>query len=241
MANKVAAEYVGKVSWKNDVASMNKLKREIKGLKKELGGIKNIKSPSTSPVGSVLGGVNPRQRRQQDAHIKEGMKFFRQQNAFLTKRERMTEDFLTSNRKITVDNRESVRNQLMQTKSAAEFRTVQKQINRELMDTQERHRKNLRKLQQQNFAVKRMRTSVAQLAGGFISAFAAVDAGAAVIRTGMGFEAVNKTMLAVSANSEEAKQNFEFLRAESKRLGLNIIESGKALVRCLVVPEVLSQ
>lgn len=228
MANKVAAEYVGKVSWKNDIASMNKLKRETKDLKKELEG---IKPPKDTPIpGSP---PSPRQRRQQDAHIKEGMKFFRQQNAFLAKRARMTEDFLTTNRKITADNREDVRNQLMQTNSAVEFRSVQKQINRELMDTQERHRRNLRKLQQQNFAVKRMRASVAQLAGGFISAFAAADAGAAVIRTGVGFEAVNKTMLAVSANSEEAKENFEFLRAESKRLGLDIVESGKAFGKML--------
>ena len=93
------------------------------------------------------------------------------------------------------------------------------------------HKNNTAQLRQQNFMMSRMKQSSEQIAGNMVSAFAIAAGGAAVTRIGQDFEAVNNTMLAVSENSEQAGENFQFVRQEAFRLGLGLKESAKGFAK----------
>lgn len=101
---------------------------------------------------------------------------------------------------------------------------------------QERKRLQLAKRQtkqaeKQNFLLRRMRSSSEQVAGNMASAFAVGAAGAFITKTGQDFESVNNTMLAVSENSKEATENFEFVREEAFRLGMGLTQSAKGFAK----------
>lgn len=55
----------------------------------------------------------------------------------------------------------------------------------------------------------------------------AVDA----VQTSMKFDALEASMLAASGSAAEAQKNMQFLRSESERLGLVVLDSGKAFAR----------
>lgn len=93
--------------------------------------------------------------------------------------------------------------------------------------------KKLRVLQKQNFLMKRMQASSQQIAGNMVSAFAIAAGVASVTKVGQQFESVNNTMLAVSTNTQEAGENFKFVRDEAYRLGLGLSESGKNFAKMI--------
>lgn len=114
----------------------------------------------------------------------------------------------------------NVKNRLETAKTADEVKMIV---------AQERARTKL--YRQQSFLMKRMTSSSQQLAGNMVSAFALAAGGGAIIRTGQNFEAVNNTMLAVSENTEQAGENFEFVQQEAYRLGLGLTESAKGFAK----------
>jgi hypothetical protein len=63
--------------------------------------------------------------------------------------------------------------------------------------------------------------------------FTAIQGVAAVARTGMGIQRVKSSMLAVSDNSADAKENIAFVRAETLRLGGDLVQNSKALSQLL--------
>ncbi len=93
------------------------------------------------------------------------------------------------------------------------------------------HKNNTAQLQKQQFLMRRMQQSSEQFAGNMVSAFAIASGGAAITRVGQDFEAVNNTMLAVSESSEQAGQNFSFVKDEAFRLGLGLKESAKGFAK----------
>lgn len=54
---------------------------------------------------------------------------------------------------------------------------------------------------------------------------------AEVVRTSMRFDALNASMLAASGSAQDYQKNMEHLRSESDRLGLVVLDSGKAFAR----------
>ncbi len=102
------------------------------------------------------------------------------------------------------------------------------------------HKNATAELRKQHFLMRRMQQSSEQFAGNFVSAFAVAAGGAAVTRIGQDFEAVNNTMLAVSADSKEAGENMSFVREEAYRLGLGLKESAKGFAKMAAARGALS-
>lgn len=89
----------------------------------------------------------------------------------------------------------------------------------------------LKMTQKRSFLMDRMNSSSRQMMGNMISAFAITAGATFITKTGQDFEAVSNTMLAVSANSKEAKTNLKFVREEAFRLGLGLKESAKGFAK----------
>jgi len=98
-----------------------------------------------------------------------------------------------------------------------------------------------RSLRKQSFILQRMKSSSKQLAGNMVSAFAIGAVGVGIVRTGQQFEAVRNTMLAVSDTSEDAADNFKFVRNEAFRLGLGLSQSAKGFAKMIAAQGELSK
>ncbi len=118
------------------------------------------------------------------------------------------------------ETREAIKLQIATAKTGKEVRSIYRF-----------HKNNTAQLQKQQFLMRRMQQSSEQFAGNMVSAFAIASGGAAITRVGQDFEAVNNTMLAVSESSEQAGQNFSFVKDEAFRLGLGLKESAKGFAK----------
>lgn len=84
-----------------------------------------------------------------------------------------------------------------------------------------------------NFMTRRFNSSLMQMAGAFGSVYTAYEVFASTISTGMEFEKAEKSMLAVSENATIAGENLKFVREESMRLGVDMMDGTKTLSRYL--------
>lgn len=74
---------------------------------------------------------------------------------------------------------------------------------------------------------ERLAASTTQLVGELASVYVAYEGIKSVVSTGMEFEKINKMLLSVSDSSAAAGENFEFLKGQALRLGLDLKQSGK--------------
>jgi len=118
-------------------------------------------------------------------------------------------------------------------KSQRELNRLIMQERNLIMDAVHARKLATKQLQKQSFLQQRISASAKQMAGSYISAFAVAGTGVGVVRIGQDFEAVNNTMLAVSANAEAAGENFKFVRDEAFRLGLGLKESAKGFAKMI--------
>lgn len=84
-----------------------------------------------------------------------------------------------------------------------------------------------------NVIQDRMNASIMQMVGGLGSAYAAMEGMMFIMNTGMSFERINTAIKAVSASTEEAAENFQFVRKEATRLGLDLVETGRGFSQML--------
>ena len=92
---------------------------------------------------------------------------------------------------------------------------------------------SIKQLKQKNLLQDRFNSSVTQMVGGLGSIYAMGAVGGATLRTGMDFEAIDKSFLVVSGTAEAAADNMKFAREESMRLGVSLIETSKGFARMM--------
>lgn len=91
----------------------------------------------------------------------------------------------------------------------------------------------LREQNKLNFAQERGLGSLKQMAGAYFSVFTLMHGIGAVAKTGMDFEKMNLAMASVSGSTKEAKENIAFVRAETLRLGGDVMQNTKAFTKLL--------
>lgn len=104
----------------------------------------------------------------------------------------------------------------MKIKSAAEF---QKQLNREFTVG--------------GFLANKMRTSVQQMAGGYVGAFAVAAGATNVATTGMAMESARAAMLAAAGGPEGRDMQIQYIKELSRYLGTDFKENADAYAKFL--------
>lgn len=232
MATVKASKFVNEVIYRVDQNSLKKVRDTNKRLSKEMS-----KTDSISGRGVGGRGRDSPQRATKDmnAHMKARQGYLKQEERqqrnlqrFESRKKERTDIFLEDPRfnGITRARADAYRTQLLQEKSSARL----SQRMRTILKQEKDRTKELRK---QNVIQQRMSSSVLQMAGGFVSAFAVMEGLAMATRTGMQMEGVAKSFLVSSENAEVAKENMAFAREEAMRLGLPLIDASKGFSRMM--------
>ena len=107
-----------------------------------------------------------------------------------------------------------------------------RELNRELTQLRDRLTQAQRAQRQLNRnlgigarAANGFRDSLNNLGRSYVSVFAAIAGGAAAVQTGQSLIQLQAGLLAASDGADEARSNFEFLRAESLRLGTDLVQT----------------
>ena len=224
-------KFVNTVGWKNDLESFRKLKREVRGFKKEMDSLykgmnKSIPSPLFNQPASPR---IPRQPRPDKPSLDD-------QQKFIEKQEDMIRNFFISNRQmreLSDKEREQLELQLKSLKTLKDTRFEMRRIKATVQDRLANERKNTREMEQQNALAKRMNASYLQMGTSIASAYTALAAGQSIVQTGIAIESINKTLLSVTGSTQAAAEEMKFLEAESLRLGLSLKEGGKAYAKLL--------
>ncbi|AOQ26867.1 tape measure protein [Vibrio phage S4-7] len=226
-------KFVNTVGWKNDLESFRRLKKEVRGFKKEIDNLykginKNIpKNPFMGGGGSSPNA--PRNPRPQKPPVDDTAKF-------TEKQDEMIKNFMISNRQIrqmSEEEKEILRTRLKQTSSVKELRYEMRKIKTTLSDNLATQKKFTREQQKQNALAKRANASYMQLGTSIASVYTALAAGQSIVRTGIAIESINKTLLSVTGNSTLAAEEMKFLESEAARLGLSLQDGGKAYAKLL--------
>lgn len=128
-----------------------------------------------------------------------------------------------------------LRSELMSQKNLKAQRLLQAQIVSDERSAIRAEKEQLR-IANQRLSVRlkeRAASSAVQLAGGAISAFAAAGFASSVVQTGRDVEAFNNAMLAASKNADDANKNLEFVRQTSRRLGIDLVQTGRGFSQFL--------
>lgn len=88
-----------------------------------------------------------------------------------------------------------------------------------------------RELKKQQFVANATRDSFRNLARSYVSVFAGLEVGRNIVRTGVMFENLSSQMLLASGSSEQAAEDFEYLRKLSIRLGLDLSTTSESFAK----------
>lgn len=219
MAERIVSTLKGKVKFETDKASLSSVRKEIKKLKEEMKGL-------GSPFGGMGGG----------SRSSRGSGENRSRQSFEKYQKRTIENFKIANAQIR-DMSKSERDVhveiLKQAKTREELQMSVRKQKARIADQYREEKRITREKEKQNLIQRRITSSTEQMVGALGSAFVAVEALQGIVNTGMKFEAFEKTFLAVSDSSEDAKNNMQFAREQAMRLGVDLVESGKAYSRML--------
>lgn len=86
-------------------------------------------------------------------------------------------------------------------------------------------------MKQGSFAANRLSSSVRNLAGSYLSIFAALEGGRRFMETGIEFESFDAMMLGVSGTAQEAAKDFGFVSQQVLRLGGDLREGTRAFAK----------
>jgi hypothetical protein len=229
MAKRQASQFVNTVIYQVDKNSLKKVRDTNKKLQKEF---EKMKPPSFNRPsrGSGGGGGGGRRSQKQDMdshlklrekHLKKEARMEEMERNRAAKRREKTDIFVQEKLgHLPKPRRDALRQDLLREKSNA-------RLNQTMRSILKKERERTKQLRKQNALTNRMSGSAIQMAGGFVSAFGAVEALTMITQTGMQFEAVGKSMLVSSENSEEAKKHLAFVREEAMRLGTPLLSAQK--------------
>ena len=224
-------KFVNTVGWKNDIESFRKLKKEVKGFKKEIDSLyKGMnKSLPSSPFHTKPSIPRPSPHSSAKPPLDD-------QQKFIEKQEDMIRNFFLSNRQLrqlTEEERKRYELQLKSLKTLKDTRFRMREIKANLQDKLALERKSTREMKEQNALTKRMNASYLQMGTSIASAYTALAAGQSIVQTGIAIESINKTLLSVTGSTQAAAEEMKFLEAESLRLGLSLKDGGKAYAKLL--------
>lgn len=239
-------EYVINISFDNSVfKKITEFERRVDEMKRKLEKGFDIPAPTflppTSPARSPRGqrpdlmGPSPavgfRKGRQVDTlrmkqQEKEEERLHKKTLSFLSQQRFNTEA-------ITDEQRKTWKMALKASKTEEQMLKTKQMMVKQAVKLNQEHREAVKRLKKQHFLMQRMESSSKQMAGNMVSAFALGAVGTGIVTTGQNFEAINNTMLAVSADSKEAAENLKFVRDEAFRLGSDFTESGRAFSKML--------
>lgn len=217
MADKIISTLKGRVKFETDKSSLASVRKEIKKLKDEMKGL-------GGPFGGGGGNSNNAPRTN------------RPQKNFEEYQKRTIKNFLISNKLIrsqTDSEKDRLQEILKQSKTREELKDLMIRERAILQDRVAKERSITKEKKNQALLQRRLTSSTEQMVGALGSAFVAAEAFRGIINTGINFEAFEKTFLAVSNGTEDAKNNMEFVRKEAQRMGIDVVESGKAFARML--------
>lgn len=131
---------------------------------------------------------------------------------------------------------------VMLTKKHAELvdRTAQASVRKEIVDAKSlksvrailrAERQRLNTMKKQSYVMNRMNASSKEMMGNMVSAFAVAAGGAYITTAGQDLESVSNTMLSVSEDAKEAKENLAFVENEAFSLGLSLTEASRGFAK----------
>ena len=255
------------VKWKEDVASrkkafasVTKYKKMMEGVRKQVNGIGDIKlkvtgmQQATSKINSLkkkLDKVSSTKKTNTGSNnansdfmgpkkppIQGSYKKEVDAAARLAEIEKFE---LTPNmQKLSKAKRESYLTSLKEIKSMKALK--QELVRRKALvrETVNLEREHLRTLNKQSFAHQRSTASLKQMAGAAFSVYTGMAAIGAIAKTGMDMQNIEASMLSVSKNAKESKEQMAFLRKESHRLGMDRVKAGRAYSKILAARGELS-
>lgn len=235
MATQTLSKFRNVIRWENDKKSFRQVKKETMAFKKELQSLKSEIKKTEAPKDGITGGAPAQQRQRADAmkaHVRAREKNLKQEAKFKEFQEEAIHNFFLSNkaiRNMSDSEKKIIAQQLRQIDNAKELRKELRKRRTLAQDNLQEEKRITREKERQNVFASRMNSSTEQLLGTFL----AIEAGSAIIKTGMDFEAVNKSLIAVSENTEAAGENFEFIREEARRLGIDLVQAGKGYAKLL--------
>lgn len=82
--------------------------------------------------------------------------------------------------------------------------------------------------------------SLVNLAASYLSVFTIIEAGQAIFRAGKEMDSLKASMLATASSSEEAGDNFQFVREQAKRLGVDLTEAARGYAKIGAVSKTMN-
>lgn len=232
--------FKNEVRWENHMPSWRKLKKDARNFGKELENIldplKNIPRSPSSPNSPNSPNESRRIKGDHDAQVK----FFRKRNEeeakFAELQDKVIRRFSIANKDIRAmseSTRQSFINRLKEQKTVKDLLFMERKLKAEVQDEVRAQKIRTREKEKQLLVQRRLTASTEQMVGALASVYTAAAAGQAVTRVGMDFEAFEKTFLAVSKDTEDAKEQMEFARQTAQYFGSDLIETGKAYSRMI--------
>lgn len=123
--------------------------------------------------------------------------------------------------------RQNIKNRMENVKSAKQLRRIVAE-EKSRLDLVKRQNTAFKK---QTFLAERLKTTSKQYLGNWVSFFALASGAKAIVSIGQDFESVRNTMKAVSTDTKEAGENFEFVKGKAFQLGLGLKESAKGFAK----------
>lgn len=211
-------------------------KRQDKELKQELR-VLNAKHKAHKRLNSEQAKVN----KQQSQHLKSSVK--PKGTDWRKQRERLTgtQAYKFQGMRLQGDSSHaamsvrSARLDIESARSAREYKRATNELTSALAHQRHVQMLNNQAKRQGTVLNDRLTASMRQMAGEVASVYVAYEGLRSVMSTGMEFEKINKMFLSVSSGSVEAGENFEFLKGQAKRLGLDLKQSGKEYSRYLAM------
>lgn len=245
----VRSKFTNRVDFRIDRQSVGNVRKQVKKISKEFQDLLRIQTKLTG-VGSKMmsGGVSPPKQQtmksvspdmgKHDSHVNKArqhqQELLRSQEKFRQKQEEVIERYLVSKRhlrQMSDEQKDIVRSTLRQAETAKELSLLVQKERGRLSDKLDIERKLTQEKSRQLVLQKRLRASAVQMLGTFGSLYTLMAGGQHVINVGTQFEGMNKAMIVASGSSEEAAQNFKFVRDEAMRLGVPLTNASKAFAK----------
>lgn len=160
-------------------------------------------------------------RTEEDSHLKEQEKL----QAKIDKAAFKAELKLATMEAITKEKKKQFIDAIKQAKSEREIQEALANQNYEARKLTQQYRKALRVQEKQSFVQERMSSSMKQMIGDAVTAFAGVSLVKGVAEVGQDYQGVAHAMLAVSDSADESGKRLKFVKGLSDQLGISYVKT----------------
>jgi hypothetical protein len=250
---RTVSRYVSKIFWENDMASINRVKKETQMYARQINNIlkKEIKNPmanwtvpKTPSTGGKVGASGI-----QDAHVREAKNYLNELKAqdvaakqlskseerFQKEKEARIRRMLIALRGVDSEEKNILATMIRQTRTKDELAAKELEIRRRIDAVNNQERQRLRVMKQQNVVQQRMNTSIMQMVGGLGSAYAMYEGLRKTIAIGIDYEGLNRAFQVVEADGvrsdadvlARAGEQMDYVKSQAKELGIPLREAAR--------------